>query len=187
MNIGYKINIKNFRYTILLKDDETGVEYGPIQKIPGLMELTITPNVLEGKLRGDGAVKNQEVILESLGVAMGLNRLPLKDRAAMRGNKYENGELTENKDDKAPYIAMAFESETTEKPELTWLFKGKMSPPTDEQKQRDGNVTYNTDKVNFLFIPREFDGDLRKIADGNDEDLTPEKITNWFNKVPGTV
>ena len=113
MSKGFKINIKNLHYAVLTKDDETGVEYGPIQKIPGLMEITVTPNVLEGKLYGDGAVRDQDSILESLGVVMNLNKLPLKNRAELRGNTYEAGELIENRDDKAPYLAMGWEVETT--------------------------------------------------------------------------
>lgn len=188
MSEGFKINIKSLHYALLLKDDETGVEYGPIQKIPGLMEITVTPNVLEGKLYGDGAVRDQESMLESLGVAMNLNKLPLKNRAEMRGNKYEKGELIENKDDKAPYLAMAWEVETTTgKSELVWMLKGKMAPPTDEAKQREGNVTYNTNNTNYLFIPREYDGNIRKFADGNDELIDKTVIEDWFKSVPGTV
>lgn len=188
MSKGFKINIKNLHYAVLTKDDETGVEYGPIQKMPGLMEITVTPNVLEGKLYGDGAVRDQDSILESLGVAMNLNKLPLKNRAELRGNTYEAGELIENRDDKAPYLAMGWEVETTTgKPELTWLLKGKMAPPTDELKQREGGITYNTNNTNFTFIPREYDGDIRKFADGNDELIEATKIENWFKSVPGTV
>lgn len=188
MSKGYKINIKNLHYAILTKDDETGVTYDTITKIPGMMEVTVTPNVLEGKLYGDGVVKDQESMLESLGVALNLNKLPLKDRATMRGNTYEAGELEESVDDKAPYLALGWEVETTTgKPELIWLYKGKMAPPTDEQRQREGNITYNTNNTNFTFIPRAYDGKIRKLADGNDETLVETVITNWFKSVPGTI
>ena len=60
MSKGYKIKIRNLHYAILTKDDESGVEYGAITKIPGMMEITVTPNVLEGKLYGDGLVVDQE-------------------------------------------------------------------------------------------------------------------------------
>lgn len=188
MNKGYKINIKNLHYAILTKDDETGVTYGTITKIPGMMEITVTPNVLEGKLYGDGQVVDQESVLESLGVALNLNKLPLKDRAAMRGNTYTAGELEESIDDKAPYLALGWEVETTTgQSELAWLYKGKMAPPTDEQKQREGNITYNTNNTNLTFIPRVYDGKIRKLADGNDDTIEPTVIANWFTSVPGTV
>lgn len=188
MSKGYKINIKNLHYAILTKDDETGVEYGTITKIPGMMEITVTPNVVEGKLYGDGQVVDQESTLESLGIALNLNKLPLKDRALMRGNSYEAGELEEGVDDKAPYLALGWEVETTTgKPELAWAYKGKMTPPTDELRQREGNITYNTNNTNFLFIPREYDSKIRRLADGNDESIGPTVIANWFKKVPGTI
>lgn len=188
MSKGYKINIKNLHYALVTKDDETGIEYGPITKIPGMMEITVTPNVLEGKLYGDGQVVDQESMLESLGVALNLNKLPLKNRAEMRGNTYEAGELEEGVNDKAPYLALGWEVETTTgKPELAWLYKGKMAPPTDEARQREGNITYNTNNTNFTFIPRAYDGKIRKLADGNDEGMTAEKIAAWFKKIPGTI
>lgn len=188
MSKGYKINIKNLHYAILTKDDETGVEYGEITKIPGMMEITVTPNVVEGKLYGDGLLVDQESMLESLGVALNLNKLTLKDRAALRGNTYTSGELEEGADDKAPYIAMGWEVETTtDKPELAWLYKGKMAPPTDELRQREGNITYNTNNTNFLFIPREYDKKIRRLADGNDESIGESVISNWFTKIPGTI
>lgn len=188
MSKGYKINIKNLHYALIIKDDETGIEYGTITKIPGMMEITVTPNVIEGKLYGDGVLVDQESVLESLGVTLNLNKLPLKDRAAMRGNTYAAGELEESVNDKAPYLALGWEVETTTgKPELAWLYKGKMAPPSDEQRQREGNVTYNTNNTNLLFIPRSYDKKIRKLADGNDEGMTSDKISNWFKSVPGTI
>lgn len=62
-----------------------------------------------------------------------------------------------------------------------------MQPPTDELRQREGNITYNTNNTNFMFIPRDYDGDIRTFADGNDESIGTSVVTDWFTKVPGTI
>lgn len=188
MTKGFKINIKNLHYALLTKDDETGVEYGEITKIPGLMEITMTPSVAEGQLYGDGAIRDKETLLESIAVAMNLNKLPLKVRAEWQGYQYEGGVVEEGIDNKPPYLALAWEIETTEEgSELVWLYKGKLTPPTDELRQREGGITYNTNNTNIVFIPREYDGKIRKFADGNDETIDTTVIENWFKSVPGTV
>lgn len=188
MSKGFKINIKNLHYAILEKDDETTIQYKDIVKIPGLMEITLTPNVIEGQLYGDGRIRDKESKQDSIGVGMNLNKLPLKNRAEMLGNEYENGILKENVDDIAPYLALGWEIETTTgKPELIWLLKGKLNPVTDDLKQREGGITYNTNNANFTFIPREHDGMFKEFADGNDEMIEQTVIDNWFKQVPGTV
>lgn len=185
---GYKINIKGLAYAVITKDDSTGIETGAITKIPKLMELTMSPNVQEGQLYGDGSVSDAQAVLESIAVTMNLNKLPLKDRAIMQGYEYSKGVVEEGTDNVAPYIAMAFEVETTtKKSEYVWLYKGKLTPPSDDLKQREGGITYSTSSANFLFIPREFDGKIRKFADGNDETIEPLTVSEWFTKVPGTI
>lgn len=185
---GFKVNIKNLHYSVVTKDDSSGITMGNITSIPKLMEITMAPNVQEGQLYGDGSVSDKESKLESISVTINLNKLPLKDRAAMQGHTYSKGVVEEGVDNIAPYIALAFEIETTTgKSEYVWLYKGKLTPPTDDLKQREGGVTYSTSSANFLFIPREFDGKIRKFADGNDETIEPTTVSDWFTKVPGTV
>ena len=188
MSKGYKVNIKNLHYAILIKDDETGVEYGPIKRLPRLMEVTVTPNILEGELYEEGKLADKEVQLSNLVVSMNLSKLSLAERAEWQGYEYEGGVVEEGVDNKAPYIALAWEVETNGKSsEFIWLYKGKLTPPTDELKQREGNITYNTNNTNLTFIPRDYDGKIRKLADGNDESIDQTVITNWFKQVPGTV
>jgi phi13 family phage major tail protein len=181
----FRFNIKNLHYALLTKDDATGVTYGAIKAIPGMMSIKMVPKSIDGKVYGDGSVKDQQSMIESIDVDLEMNKIPLENRAEMQGNTYSAGVSDEKDTDKAPDLALGFEIEHTDgKSEYVWLHKGKLAPIGDEVKQREGKIEYGTQKSKFTFIPRDNDHGLRKIADSGAADFVASVATGWFTAVP---
>lgn len=182
--MGYRVNIKNFHYALLTKDDSTGVTYDTVNAIPGLMSLKMTPSLAEGKLYGDGIVRDQMSKIDSIAVEMEINKVPIEDRAAMLGQTCTNGVIEESESDEAPYLAIAFEIEKTGSgAEFVWLYKGKLSPIEDNTQQKTNSLTYQSQTAKFEFVPRENDGKIRKFADSDGTGYVDVSAT-WFTAVP---
>lgn len=183
--MGYRVNIKNFHYAELTQDDATAVTYSAIKAIPGLMSLKMAPTLAEGKLYGDGIIKDQMSKIESITVELEINKIPIEDRAAMLGQTCAAGVIEESEADEAPYIAIGYEIEKSgSASEFIWLYKGKLSPVEDNTQQKTNNITYQSQTAKFTFVPREKDGKLRKWADSEGTGYVATTGTSWFTAVP---
>ena len=177
---GIAVNIKNFCYAIL--DVDKGTYATPVP-IPGMMEANLEVESVESKLSGDG---NTRVIVTAEGdttLEVKLNKLPLKDQAAILGRTFDEvgGTVIRNKNDVAPYLAAGFEIEQEDKTSsFIWLYKGKFQQPAEAYQQREeGSVTFANPSMIGTFIP-DADGNTAVVADES-EATTP--ITGFLSSV----
>ncbi len=189
MKKAYRINVKNLVYALLTNDTTSGVSYGQVKKFSEAMQVQVTPEVAAGHLFGDGVKQSEISKLVGMTIVIDVTKVPINVRADINGNKYENGILTEHKDDTPPWIAFGYEVEQDEKDvsEYIWLLKGRAQPYASTVQQATENVNYSTDSVTIKFVPREFDGELRKTADSADSTVTAEMTETWFDSVPGEI
>jgi phi13 family phage major tail protein len=181
----YRINIKNFHWAKLTKDDSTGVTYDTIKAIPGLMSIKMAPTLASGKLYGDGIIRRQTDKIESIAVEFETNKIPIEDRAAMQGQTCANGVIEVSESDEAPYIAIGYEIEGDESSsEFVWLYKGKMAPLEESVQQKTDKLAYQSQTAKMTFIPRENDRKLFKLADSDGTGYVETTGTSWFNAVP---
>jgi hypothetical protein len=59
-----------------------------------------------------------------------------------------------------------------------------MQPLDEDIKQIDGKKEYQSQKTKYTFVPRIFDGKLRKFADSEETDFVAATATDWFKAVP---
>ena len=156
-----RINVKNVVYAVLLDDTAEGAAYGEVRPLSPAMQVQITPSLATGVLYGNGA--QQENIAKLTGIAMVLDVLVEKDG------------------DEAPYIAVGYQvDETNKSVELIWLLKGRAQPFNSTVQQSSDSINFSTDSININFLPRDYDGSLRYFADSANEDLTQDQISAWF-------
>jgi phi13 family phage major tail protein len=185
---GYRINVKNLHYAICTLDDATGVTYCTPKPLEKVMSIKMSPKVIDGKFYGDGTVQKQTSRIDTIEVEIELNKVPLKIRAELLGNTYDKGTSEEKYNDIAPDIALGYEIEKDNgKNEYVWLYKGQMQPIEDDLKQTEAKIEYQSQKTKYTFIPRIYDGKLRKFADSEETDFVADTATNWFKAVPVPV
>lgn len=183
-----RINVKNLKYAIITEDTETSFTTGAIKSFAKAMQVQITPTVATGTLYGDGAKQEDLAKLTGVTLQVDVNKVPIEVKAEIQGNKYEDGVLTENKDDQAKNIVFGFEVEQTEnKRELMWLLKGKVQPFANTVQQSTDNLNFSTDTLTINFIPRELDGDIRAFGDTANADFTEVMADAFLTKVPGST
>lgn len=184
MTVKKKLVIKNIRklYYAILKS-ETGEEatYEPIKYLPGLREITVTPEEQSGEIYAEGMVWDADTELGKIGVTLDATDLDIETYAELLGKQIDsNGGVIDNAHDEAPYIALMYEKEMTQGVmEYATLFKGKLSIPEDKAKTREGNVEYQTKSMQGVFMPLN-NGDWRSIVRSNSTEFVEEVfMENW--------
>ncbi|SKC62505.1 major tail protein [Maledivibacter halophilus] len=179
------IGVRELYFAILNKDDETGVEYEPPERIKGLMNITLDPQISEGKLYGDDTLTESYSQISEVNVEFGVNDLSDEQRAKLFGIAMnEDGVVEEGRDNDIPYIALAFKSKKSNgKFRYYWLYKGKLSYSQEQFEGTKDSIEYQTPTVNGVFQCREYDGKWRAKTDEDNTGYTPEIGQNWFVKV----
>lgn len=169
--------LRGFRYVPLTQDDETGATYDTeITKLVGARNISISPQLAEGALYGDDQLLESESAISSIEVEIELTDLPLKERAELTGQKYENGVLKENKDATPPEIAFGFMAPKSGGGfRMVWLLKGKMKPMEEGAQTQEDSIEYQSSTVTFEFMPRVYDGALKYTADTDEESAPTEE------------
>ena len=180
-----RINVKNLVMALLLTDTAEGSTYGNVESISPAMQVQLTPSLSTGTLHGDGMQQENIAKLNGIAMVLDVNKVKIETRAKMLGHTYENGVLIEKAGDEAPYIAIGYLVEGTNKcNEYVWLLKGRAQPFNSTVQQSTDNINFSTDSININFIPRDCDGALRYFADSANADLTEEQIEKWFAAGP---
>ena len=124
-----RINIVDPVYAIIQSDTKEGTTYGEVKSLGAAMQVQLTPSISSGVLYGNGVQQENISKLNGIAMVVDVNKIKIEDRAAILGNKYENGVIHEKAGDEAPYIAVGYKVEqTNKKVELIWLLKGRAQP-----------------------------------------------------------
>lgn len=180
------IGVRDLYFAKLTKDDETGVEYESPERIKGLMNITLDPQISEGKLYGDDQLTASHSQISSVNVEFGINDLPDKQKAELFGLAMNtDGVIEEGNDNSIPYIALGFKSKKSEgnKFRYFWLYKGKLSYSQEQFEGTKDSIEYQTPTIKGAFQCREFDGKWRAKTDEDNEGFTKEVADNWFKNV----
>jgi phi13 family phage major tail protein len=183
-----RFNVKRIVYSIISKDDKTAYNYGPIKALGEPMTVQWAPTLATGELYG-GGVKTEDVAkLTGGALQVDVNKVYVEARAEILGNQYENGVLTENKNDQAKEIAVGYElEETGDNSEVVWLYKCKARPFGQNAQQTTNNMTFSTDTITFGAMPREFDGDIRAFGDTANSSFSKASAAAFLNTIPGGI
>lgn len=183
-----RFNVSRLVYALITKDDDTGVNNGPIRKLGEPMQVQLTPSYATGTLYG-GGVKTEDISkMTGIALKLDVNKIAIEDRAIIGGHTYENGVLIEKAGDQAPNIAVGYEVEETENhKELVWLLKGKAKPIANTQQQSTDNITFSTDSLEIGFVPRTYDKEIKVFGDTANPDFTSEDAAVFLDSVPGST
>lgn len=179
-----QVGLNDLHFAILTEDTKDTLTYEVPEPMVGAINATINPTVNTQELYADDQLWESISALGKIEVEIETADLPLKVRAKVLGNKYENGVLIESKDDVPPYLALGFKSlRKGGKYRYVWLLKGVAQPMGEEYTTKKDNVEHKTPVIRFTFMPRIFDGEWKRTADEDSDDFTGSET--WFEKVPG--
>lgn len=188
-----KIRLDEVHYAILITDEEgKPTVYGAVRKLPGAIDVTITPSAESVPQYSDNGVSARYSALGDISIKAELTGLHTEAMADWFGHKIdEHGGLVRSKDDFAPYIAFGFRAGTSENTDqYSWLYKAKAVPAEEKQHTQEGSsVTYTTISVTLGAEPRQSDGLWQYTLKSDNGKVTPEALKAFFDTVtePGKL
>lgn len=195
------VGLKNFYYSGMIKDgdsiaddayqtivgSDTKIAYGTTKRIIGINSVDINPTVNDATLYGDDAALATASSLGEIEVTIGLANLPLEDAAFLLGNTLTTDTkiLQSSASDKAPYVAIMFESEKHDgKNRYVKLLKGRFSVSQETINTKGDSVEFQLPQITGKFVAREYDKMWKLTHDETGANDTT--ATNWYNYVEGS-
>src|SRR5574343_110749 len=107
-----QIGLKNLYYATLTADTaDKATTYGSMKKITGAISADIKPASNSATLYADDGPFDTATTLGEITVTLEMADLPLSVQAEILGHTLDKGVMVYKATDKAPYVAIAFESE----------------------------------------------------------------------------
>ena len=183
-----KIGCDNFYFAPLTKDDSTGVTYGGMKHIEGLVKIDVQPASSNATLYADNGPAETASALGKITVSVETKDLPLEDQAALLGHTVTNGVMVSKTTDTAPYVGIAFESQkgsggTVYKKYL----KVRFSDPQDNNATKGENISFQTPTITGEAVARAFDKEWKREADTESEGYEVTTGTSWFTTMEATA
>lgn len=179
------IGLKNVTVVKLTTDDATSTVYdATARKIALAVQADIKPSVNTENFYADDQLAETVSQLGEISVDLEMGHLSTADQAFLLGATINSeGVLISKTTDRAPYVALGFESEKSNgATRYVWLYKGKFSLPETTNKTKQDKPDFQTEKISGTFSSRMSDGQWRALVDSDDENIGANVITNWFTK-----
>lgn len=144
-------------YYAILSEDGATPTYEAAKYLPGLREISITPNEEQASIYAENRLYESENSLGDIEVTLDFASIDTTDYVELLGKKVAtDGGIIESVDDQPPYIALMIEKTLSGgvKEYLT-LFKGKLSIPEDKAKTKEGKTEFQTVSLSAIFMPLE--------------------------------
>lgn len=181
------IGMKHVVLAEVIKDDETGTEYGAVEQMLGAVDATVTPQNTEAEVQyaDDGEYDAVYPDPESE-FRMQMVDIPLPWREKLYGHRFDsNGVLIQNAKDTQKYFAVGFMSEKADHTmRYMWFYKVRAAPMTENYSTKEGEtITRQTGEIVFSAMKRNSDQEFRAIADEGVNGFTAEKGKTFLETV----
>jgi phi13 family phage major tail protein len=184
--MAYKINVKNVHMAKITEVDGV-LTFDTPELVAGAMEIARVPTIASGQLYGDGKIAHMTNRKIGYELTLNHNKIPSKWRRWMEGTAYANGVESGSSEDEPNPFAIGWEIEKTEgEVELIWLLYCKANPIEETVQQSEENINYSTDTVTITATEHDSLNRYYTFIDSEDENVTPEMVTNFFKKVQTT-
>lgn len=182
---GIPVGFRDLHWAELLKDDETGVEYGEPIRIAGAIEGKTSPKSETAKLDADDGTFASSSKFGGADVEFNVADLPFSVYAKLLGKKVVKGQVVDRTTDVAPYGAIMYRiSKDNGKFRYGVLYKLKFEQPDEENKTSGEKVEYQTAKIKGSAMERKYDRAWRNRLDEDEPGFDATAAKNWFKEVP---
>lgn len=183
-----QIGLDKFHYAEMLTDTILGCSYDTPVAVPGAIAANVKANgAITTQYADDGPAVNaasvgrQEADLEMTNVA-------LSTKAFLLGHTITSGVIRHKTTDTPADVAIGFRSKKSNGAyRYVWMLKGNFAVPDDAYKTQEDKVAFNTTKMMYAGIRRDYDGEYKYEADDDDPAVPASVIANWFTAVPTAI
>lgn len=166
-----------------LKDDPAGgtATYEDMISFPWIREAQIQPQNNQQTLYADNMGVATANVISRFDLTIDTATMPLEYRALLLGHDYNNGVMTINKEDAAPYFMVAFEStKQNGKKRFVKFTKVQFTEPTEDSKTKEEQIAFNTPQLTAQAVYRTSDGVALIQADEEGDGYVATTGTDWY-------
>lgn len=147
-----KIGLENFRYSILTESAEGEPSYAGAKKPAKAISCSVQITNNEARLFADNGLAESDTSFQSGTVTMGIDDEDLVTMAELLGHTIsEEGELTRNADDTAPYVGLGRVITKmvngAYKYKVEFLYKVKFSEPSQDDTTKGESLEFSTSEI----------------------------------------
>ena len=187
VTVSSTIGLKDVVIAPLTEDTEETLTYGELQKIPGAIEATITPQNADPDIQYADDIEWDALYPDpELTFSTKMVDFPLSVQEMIFGNTIDaNGVLVRGAADKPPYFAVGFRSEKADHTyRYVWLYKVRANPLTESYATKQGStITRQNGTVEWTAIKRTHDGLYQAVADEGMNGFTAESAATFLGSV----
>lgn len=149
------------------------------------IEVTITPNYIEGELYASNVAARRAKRINNYTVKINTESMPPELVAYATGRTVDsNGVQIIAGSNRPGKIALGFtRTKDNGKKECWWLYKGELAEAAVTAKTASGSIEYQTPALEGTFDRRIHDDMLAAVVDEEDASVKPATIQNWMAKV----
>lgn len=176
--------LKNFYYAVMTDDVVDGTTtYETPKRLGAAIALSETPTTSMNTLYAENGPAETASANGPTTAEIGVKDLAPEVRADILGQRLDaNGVLHQNRNDKAPYVALGFQmTSETESDAFVWLYKGKFGRPSTTAATKGESVEFSTPTISATFIGRDSDGEEKSSIVQNDANQAV--VDAWFTAV----
>lgn len=177
----------------VIVDNGSSYTTGPIQALPGITKLSITPNASVETLFYDDGPGDTATTLGKIAVELDKSSLSTGEKAFLLGHQIDSkGALVYGSADVPPWVAIGFRTlKSNGAYRYVWMLKGKFMENDDKSETKGDKINFQQEtlKGNFTRLNTPFVVNGKTIKpwrtdiDGEDAGANAAAIAGWFNAV----
>lgn len=193
-----KIGVDKLFFAVLNEETDvlgaTAPTYETPVQIAKAIQVTLTPNNVEGALYADDAQDEYESATTGYDVSINTNDLLPGKEAMLLGRKVDTlGGVAAGTGDIAPYGAIMYRQKRSKGVgggyQYRVLYKTRFTPFAEDAQTQGENINFQTPTITGKSLSRAFDGEFNyKLDDDGKKPAVTAVTSQWFTKVtePGT-
>ena len=179
------IGVENLRFSKLIKDDETGVQYETLKRIAGLVKISVEPTSNTASFYADNQVMESVTRLGEIKVTLETGNLPLSIIAELMGHEYdeENGRIICRAGDVPPNVGLIYtRNKANGDVRHVKIFKVQFGLSKDEATTTGDSVEFTAESIEGIAMPLQHNGEWKDMIEPNESngELVSKFVASMF-------
>ncbi|PHD55688.1 major tail protein [Bacillus wiedmannii] len=178
------IDFRDLHYAILTETPDGKATYATPKRVGYTVSGKASPKSESVTFYAEGGPRATASAFGGVELEFEVDSLPLEVYAEVLGKKVVKGQVVDNVNDIAPYVAILYRlPKDNGKNKFYCYYKTKFELPEDEHKTAEDKPNFQSSKVKCKAIQRT-DGNWRHILDEESTGADATVASTWFKTVP---
>ncbi|MEC2390225.1 phage tail protein [Bacillus thuringiensis serovar shandongiensis] len=178
------VDFRDLHYAVLTETPDGKFNYSTPKRIGKTVSGKASPKAETGTFYAEGGPSATASSYGGTEIELETDKLPLSVYAELLGKKVIKGQVVDNVNDVAPYVALLYRLPYDNRKNLyVCYYKMKFEIPSEEHKTAEDKPNFQSAKIKGKAIQRS-DGNWRHRLDEEEIGYDATVASNWFKTVP---